>query len=62
MCSPHALYVALDGNDVERQSCYRQWIGESIATEVIGKIRHCPNTGLVLGSEAFREDVNGLTQ
>ena len=44
MWSPHALYVALGSNDAERQSCYRQWIGESIATDVMGKIRHCLNT------------------
>jgi hypothetical protein len=31
-----------------------------LPTDVAQKIRHCVNTGLVLGSESFREQVNLL--
>lgn len=35
-------------------------IGESLACEVIGKIRHCLDTKLVLGKDRFREQVSEL--
>jgi hypothetical protein len=32
----------------------------SLSAEVNQKIRHCLNTGLVLGTEAFRDQVKAL--
>ena len=35
-------------------------IAQSLSAEVIQKIRRCLNTGLVLGTKAFRDQVNAL--
>jgi putative transposase len=47
MWIPHALYWELGSSNYERQSCYRNWISESLASEVVRKIRHWLDTGLV---------------
>ena len=36
------------------------WINETLDIEVLTKIRRCANTGLTLGTEAFREQVRNL--
>ena len=60
MWSPHANYLAL-GHDVKaRQSTYRGLMNEALDADVIAKIRHCVNTGLVLGTEAFRNQVASM--
>lgn len=58
--NPHGLYQALGPNPADRQSAWRKRVGEAIETETIAKIRHCTNTGLVLGSEKFRDQVAAL--
>ena len=35
-------------------------INESLDIEVLAKVRHCANTGLVLGTELFRQQVQRL--
>ncbi len=60
MWSPHPLYLNLGFTPKERQIAYRELVSTSIPTEVIAKIRHCTNTGLVLGTEKFREQVESL--
>ena len=62
MWTPHLVYSALGENNNERQSCYRRWIGESIASEVVWKIRQCLNKGLVLGTDEFQAQVRDLTR
>jgi REP element-mobilizing transposase RayT len=47
-------------SDIARQSHYRKWMSEAMATEVLGKIRACLEKGLVLGTDRFREQVSGL--
>jgi putative transposase len=47
MWIPPALYWELGSSNYERQSCYRNWISESLASEVVRKIRHWLDTGLV---------------
>ena len=39
---------------------YKRLLDELLAAETINKIRHCLNTGLVLDTEAFREQVAAL--
>jgi putative transposase len=58
--SPHDLYVELGNHPIERQLAWRALIKESLNSDVIAKVRHCANTGLVLGSESFREQVHKL--
>jgi putative transposase len=47
MWIPHPLYWELGSSNYERQSCYRNWISESLASEVVRKMRHWLDTGLV---------------
>jgi hypothetical protein len=54
------LYSDLGMSDIARQSHYRKWMSEAMATEVLGKIRACLEKGLVLGTDRFREQVSGL--
>jgi hypothetical protein len=39
---------------------YCEMMALSLSAEVIQKIRHCLNTGLVLGTAAFRDQVKAL--
>jgi putative transposase len=58
--SPHDLYLKLGINEKQRQQAWRELIKETPDIEVIAKVRHCANTGLVLGTETFREQVQRL--
>ena len=60
MWAPCPEYLCLGENETERQKTYREMIAQSLSAEVIQKIRHCLNTGLVLGTAAFRDQVNAL--
>ena len=57
---PHAAYLALGTTPTHRARCYRTIVADVLPSDVVQKIRHCVNTGLVLGSESFREQVNLL--
>ena len=54
---PHAAYLSLGDDIISRQKAYRDLMNELVDLDVISKIRHCANTGLVLGSEKFRKQV-----
>jgi putative transposase len=56
----HQVYLALAPNQAARQRAWRSLVGEVTDTQTIAKIRHCTNTGLVLGTEKFREQVMAL--
>ena len=58
--SPHDLYLDLGSNEKQRQQAWRELIKETLDIEVMAKVRHCANTGLVLGTETFREQVQRL--
>lgn len=61
MWTPHPAFLSL-GKDVScRTKKYRQLIGKSLNNEVITKIRHCANKGLILGTEKFRRQFEHLT-
>ena len=60
--APHAVYLSLGENAMARQKAYRGLINELLEQEVMVKIRHCVNTGLVLGSENFRKQVSGMIE
>jgi putative transposase len=55
--SPHCLYLGLAKKEKQRQDAWRALINETLDVEVVAKVRHCANTGLVLGTESFREQV-----
>ena len=56
---PHAVYLSLGDNAKDRQNAYRGLISELLEQEVMVKIRHCVNTGLVLGSENLESRLRG---
>ncbi len=58
--TPHPSYIALGSDPATRQSEYRQLVSDAIDLEVVARIRHCANKGLVLGSEAFRGQIAKL--
>jgi len=58
--SPHDLYRDLGKNDEQRQDAWRGLTNETLDIQVLAKVRHCVNTGLVLGTESFREQVHRL--
>ena len=55
--TPHAVYLSLGDDAKARQNAYRGLMSELLEQQVMVKIRHCVNTGLVLGSEKFRKRV-----
>jgi len=44
----------------QRQASYREIVGDALTIEAIAKIRHCGNTGLALGTETFRRQVETM--
>ncbi|MCR9278668.1 MAG: transposase [Pseudomonadaceae bacterium] len=61
MWTPHEEYLTLGQTEAERQSRYQTLVSEAVSQEVTTKIRQCLNTGLVLGSDRFREQVAALS-
>jgi putative transposase len=58
--TPHPRYLGLARSDTLRQKAWRDLNEEVLEIDIIAKVRHCANTGLVLGTEKFREQVNIL--
>ncbi len=61
MLTPHRLYLALGETQSERLINYRKLIGKSLGADVIAKIRHCANKGLILGTEKFKQQFEEIT-
>lgn len=57
----HSEYISLGNDAAERQNNYRALFNESLCQPVIKDIRKCINSGLVLGTERFRSEVERLT-
>lgn len=58
--SPHSVYLGLGSDDRQRGKAWRDLISDALSVDVLATIRHCANTGLVLGTEAFRLQVDKL--
>ncbi len=58
--APHGLYKTLGKNEWQRQQAWRDLVSQTLDVEVLATIRHCVNTGVVLGTESFREKVQRL--
>ena len=59
---PHTVYLSLGDDALARQKAYRGLMSELLDLDVIAKIRHCANTGLVLGSKKFRKQVAAMVE
>lgn len=60
LCTPCFEYLALGKTEADRTEQYRALVGQALSADMVQKIRHCANTGLVLGTERFRDQVNAL--
>ena len=60
--SPHPTYKSLGNTPAKRQARYRRIIRDALTIDTLARIRHCANTGLVLGTDSFREQVEELTR
>lgn len=61
MWTPHAVYLALGCDATDRGEAYRKQFSDVMNTSLISDIRWALNTGLVLGNEQFRNEVEQLT-
>lgn len=59
---PHPEYLALGSDPRARTAAYRALIEQELSRELISDIRDALNTGLVLGNDRFREEVEQLTK
>jgi putative transposase len=58
---PHPEYLALGNTPAARRSAYRQFFAQELSARVLNDIRDALNTGLVLGNDRFRAEVEQLT-
>jgi putative transposase len=58
--TPNELYLSLGSSPATRQETWRALVGEVLDMDTISRIRHCANTGLVLGTENFRNQIAAL--
>jgi putative transposase len=61
MWTPHSEYLALGSTKASRILSYRKLFECELEEEAINEIRHAANTGLVLGNDNFRSQVEQLT-
>lgn len=58
MWTPHRIYDALGDSPKSRQKAYRDLVSAAFKPEVLTKIRHCANAGLVLGDKEFQSEIS----
>jgi hypothetical protein len=56
----YRLYLGLGSTPRTRQNFSRESINKALTIEAIAGIRHCANTGLVLGTEKFIDQVDSM--
>jgi len=59
--SPHQEYLELGASKLQRLKAYQQLFSNGLGTELVTDIRNALNTGLVLGNDRFRAEVEQLT-
>ncbi len=60
LVTPHPLYLALDNKKAERQLAYRSLFTEVMDESLVEKIRQCTQTGVPLGSDRFKHEIESL--
>jgi putative transposase len=61
MWRPHAEYLALGQDQRSRTAAYRALFAQAVPARLMSDIREALDTGLALGSEQFRQEVEQLT-
>ncbi len=57
LATPHEAYLSLGRSNTDRQSAYRALFNQAIQPAQLEMIRQAVNKGLVLGSKAFRDQI-----
>ncbi len=58
--TPHPLYLNMGSSTEQRQQAWRELAHSGLDVETLTEVRHCANTGLALGTEAFRDQIKRL--
>jgi len=58
----HESYLSLGETRQQRQQFYQYLLLTQLNPEMIAKIRHCTNTGLALGNQRFREQIQRMRE
>jgi len=61
LCKPHPLYLSLGANAKEQQLAYRQLFASHIDGKLIDDIRESTNSGMAIGNEHFKKEIEVLT-
>ena len=61
MWTPHPEYLALGATATARASVYRRFVATRPAARTVTDIRNALDTGLALGSDRFKEQIEALT-
>ena len=59
--TPHPEYLSLGSTGYLRMAAYRKLFEDELNKKMIVDIRNAANTGLVLGNDRFREEIEQLT-
>ena len=59
--SPHTEYLALGTSKPTRSATYQALSRNQLDQDLVDHIRHAANSGLALGNDKFKEDVESLT-
>ena len=61
LCHPHPSYLALAAKEAERQQAYRDLFQSEVSKAMLLDIRNAIKSGMALGSERFKQEVEALT-
>lgn len=61
LCHPHPSYLALAANEKERQQAYRDLFQSEVSEATLLDIRSAIKSGMALGNERFKQEVEALT-
>src|SRR5690606_3864148 len=61
LTTPHPLYLGLGSTPIERQAAYRDLFREQLPAPLVEDIRKATLSGLALGNDKFRQQIQQLT-
>jgi putative transposase len=61
LCTPHPVYLALGKTSDSRRDNYRELFRPCLDDAVLQDIRSSLNSGMVLGSDRFKREIETLT-
>jgi len=61
LCTEHPIYLALGNDKAERLRRYRGLFKEYLTSDLLAEIRDNTNSGLVIGNDKFKREIEALT-